>query len=491
METYIKHQLNNPNFHGSVSFINKVEEPPKMPLVSLPKIDFKEVIGRDDEIADLISLLKTTERVLLVSGLPGIGKTILARTILTKQFRKYKYILWIEVSKGVKEAFALNTQLIDSLHLNEIVEGFGVDKIFELIINRLSKLKGKNLLVIDNVSDDVEDLDLLSQISLKPFWSVLVTSREKLVGFEEYELGYLKPEKAIELFYTFYNQERNDEILNNILVEVDYHTLLIEVLSKTAQNRRLKLIELLDFVKKKALNFLEGAEKENFIQFARGKNKKIIKVLTYLLEILKISELSEYEKNVLTHFCVLPSVYIPFFDKDEKISIKDFLRRHELGQRVRLSKGINSLVTKGWLIWDKNNDALKMHQAIQAIVRDFFSPSEQKCKDIVEYFGEILNEKFKKREAIQSYYKVLPYIDSVYNNLNSEKTYSISLLTNNLSILYKGYGKYKTAISFLQKSLEIDEFLNNKESIADTCSNLAENYYYIGELNKAIEFQLR
>ncbi|MEM6321720.1 MAG: NB-ARC domain-containing protein [Bacteroidota bacterium] len=230
-------------------------------LNSLPFIAKEEVVGRKDDFTEVKKMLEVTDRLVLVNGVGGIGKTTLAKYFTTLSYQDYNYIAWVNNTSSIKEAFANDLALIDSLHLKADLEALPQDKnwtekAFVLILNRMRQLASdengkKNLLILDNVGSDIEDLDILEQVALKPNWKVLATSRNVLEGFKIFELLALAKEEAMQLFYQHYRYEKNDQLVEEILQRIAYHTLSIEVIAKTAEKRMLKLQEVLDIIKKK------------------------------------------------------------------------------------------------------------------------------------------------------------------------------------------------------------------------------------------------
>lgn len=222
-------------------------------LTTLPTIDVKSVIGRSGDLQllkDKINELQERQ-ILQLFGVGGIGKTTLAKLFLQTYFQDYNHICWLEIGKSIKKTFASNSQLVDSLILSDEVKGKKVNDIFLLIIHRLGQLKGKNLLILDNVEQEVENESIYDAISLNSNWKTIVTSREELINYIPFETTPLTPENAKSLFYYNYNFDKNDSILDEILSQISYHTLTIEVVAKTSEIRMFNLSKVLEIVKKK------------------------------------------------------------------------------------------------------------------------------------------------------------------------------------------------------------------------------------------------
>lgn len=228
-------------------------------LTTLPSVEWDKIVGRLGEVEQIAQLLDQNEKVVLLNGVGGIGKTTLARIFLRKMLDAYKHVAWLEAASGIKEAFVFNTQLIDSLSLqhqiSQIEEKRRIDEGFKLIVNRLRELKGNNLLILDNINEDAERLSTKDCISLNPNWRVLTTSRKELEGFSRYRVEALNLELARELFYLYYKYEQDNSKVDEIIQLVEFHTLSIEIIAKTAEIRIFTLEEVVDILKKKTQIF--------------------------------------------------------------------------------------------------------------------------------------------------------------------------------------------------------------------------------------------
>ncbi|MEM6321778.1 MAG: NB-ARC domain-containing protein [Bacteroidota bacterium] len=365
-------------------------EPKEIPLqlTPLPHITKANVIGRDTDLDKVKTILQTSDLVVLMNGIGGIGKTTLAKYFIAQFKQEYNYIAWVNNTANIKEAFTNDIALIDSLHLRAELESLPkndqwVDQAFRLILNRMRQLGGnqstqKNLLIIDNAGEDIEHTQTLDQIALRPNWKVLVTSREKLLGFTEYELGFLSADAAQQLFYLYYRRERADTLVEEILEILDYHTLLIEVVSKTAQSLRWDLAELLTHLKKKGLHISESAK----IKFPHNYNQKVWNVFEYLLEMFSLANLSDYEQWVLMQFAVLPSIPIAYEGQNGE-NILDFLQIEKGAAKDKFTTATNRVVEKGWLFWDKLGDRFRMHQLLQEVLQFKLRPTIEDCKTII------------------------------------------------------------------------------------------------------------
>ena len=494
--------------HGSVHITHHhIDKPVPRLLTTPPQIDTTQVVGRDADIEKVKDLLQVSDKVLLMNGLGGIGKTTVAKVFLKENDNAFQHIAWLDVTGGnVKEAFVANRQLKDSLHLTETIDGLERNKdyfenAFAIIINRMRKLEREgnappNLLIIDNAQEDIEHSQTLDFIALKPHWKVLVTSREDLLGFEKYTLGLLSPKDAKALFYLHYayklDQQANAEaLIEEILELIDYHTLSIELISKTAQAKRLTLAEVLETVKKKGLAVLESTEDDTYIQFLRNFNQRERKVYAFLLSIFELAGLDEMEQWTAKQFAVMPSISIRLEENKEgdEQNLTHLLQIEKGKQRSQFIDSLNSLQKSGWLTHSPEEDAFKMHNLIQEIMREKLKPEYEGCDRLCESIITLLTFDQEKDNPVDKFYWMdfgQDLLDYIFPFPSQKK----GKLQNNLSLVYSASGNYKLALELMKTTLKntLKDFGKSHTNVAACYSNLAITYKELGEYESAQKF---
>jgi hypothetical protein len=95
----------------------------RLPLVSknltrIPSIDLeKECLGREKDMERLKDTLEKTSKVVLMNGLGGIGKTVLANAYVQQYGDEYDHLAWINRGENLIESIALNEYLVDTMDL--------------------------------------------------------------------------------------------------------------------------------------------------------------------------------------------------------------------------------------------------------------------------------------------------------------------------------------------------------------------------------------
>jgi tetratricopeptide (TPR) repeat protein len=473
------------NVHiGDIYIINGIQREIPLQLNTIPFIDKADVIGRDNDLQKINKLLQNSDKLVLVNGLGGIGKTTLAKYFIAEFKEQFNYIAWIKITSNIKESFVNDRQLVDSLCLTEELENLAknskwVNEAFDLLTNRMKQLSSeevgcKNLLIIDNITEEVEEQRLIDAISLRPNWKVLVTSRQQLEGFELYELGFLSLPDSKQLFYRHFNREQNDELVEEIVQMVGLHTLTIELLAKTVQNHfGLNLQKLKVALKKEGLN-ISKAVAIKMPNYDRGEVK------TYIFKCLEVAfDLTDFVENtmglyILTHFSILPPNNIPYEDIKVLFGVKHGNEKSE----ADLIDTLNDLVIKGWL--SKTENGYWGHSVILDIIRQKEKPTHVTCLFLIVN----LATKLKNLIGTKSHdiLKYLPYGQSVLEILQ-EESQPLDMLANNLFECYRQVGlwtlAFRSRVNYLERArrnsyTDISEYARLNFGIY--LSNLALSY---------------
>jgi tetratricopeptide (TPR) repeat protein len=444
-----------------------------------PPIALPEIFGRKDDLLKVKQLLGKNDKIVLINGIGGIGKTTLAKAFV-KRFRKgYKHAAWIDVSGKITEAFVYNLQLLDSLQLTEEISKLPkedlITKGFELVVNRMRMLDGSNLLVVDNINSESESKEVYSLLSIGENWKVITTSRTHLDGFTPYELDIMEEDAAISFFKHHYRRETDETLIRQILKDIDYHTLLIEVLAKTGQRNKLKLIDIARKIKKKGLNVVTRTS----ISIPHS-SKRIYKIMAYLQEIFKLSGLNVYEKEVLTSLSVLPSVHAHYQ------SLIDLLQVPK-SNKERFINALNSLHDKGWI--NEKNDSFKIHQVVQEVLRKILTPDTLKCRTLFDTYLQNFNPRLNSNSIANAY--LLSYAEHFIDYMKNEKSAELAKLCAWIGVANEILGKFAELLKYDLRLVKIRKqlFDANSMEVADAYNNLGLTYVHFRSFRQALYYQ--
>lgn len=466
-------ELANEGFFGNKKF-SPLEAPavlPKELTLAMPKTHPKDIIGRDKELDNLHELLSTDKRVVVVNGLGGVGKTTLAQAYLSKYYDEYHHIGWIaQSSDNIASDFINAAGLLD--HLSIAAKGTDIEELFNQLIGKLKDIPSRpNLLIIDNATESLEKyFDILPT---QPHWHLLVTSREKIEGFYLLPLDFLSEGEAIALFKKYYTGKRlGDDDIKKLVVAVDYHTLTIEILAKTATAQRYELDVLLQAIKK---NVKSSAKVRRDKQLS-----SIEKVGSYLQSVFNISNLEEMELWLMKQFACLPGEFNTYD------LLYDLLLGKEDPRGDAFAETLDGLVGKGWLLYNSEADAYKMHRVIAQVVSEVRVIT---VEDVYHLLTNLIGKLFLDASKENPIDKLpwIPFGRSMYNAIGTSETHQVAVLQNNLAQRLRDIGEYREAKSLLQSATKIVEKLFGIDDARTSLSyaNLALVLRELGEYTEA------
>lgn len=452
-------------------------------LVALPQIRNQKIFGRRFELRKIENLFKENNKIILLNGIGGIGKTTLASLYLQKNRANYDYVLWINNKYNLRQSF-YNIQLIVNLNLFDVINELNRGKnfyneVFDLVTNSLKELStdNKNLLIIDDAGEDLQLKDNFDKLLLDKNWHILVTSRENLGGFYKLIISFMDKQSSLELFYEYYNREKNDVIVSDIVEILGFHTLAIELLSKSAQSqKKFNLSQILSLLKEKGLNATSGIEIST--------NYDKVMAYTYLSRCLEvafdITSLNKAQKEVLKNLSVLPSNY---YDQDIICAF--------LSPEINVDNVLVQLCRKGWIL--EQNGAFRVHQVIQEAIRGQLRPSYNNCISLVNYFGKELRGRMESDKSKKfEYTKYIDDLESISKNLINDNDELFASVLLNIATMKWLLGEQSKAKDINSECIEIYERVNpNSIILATSYNNYSIVNWELGDLKEALSYQIK
>lgn len=122
---------------------------------NIPSVDLDEVFGRTDDLQEIVTILENQNKIVLVNGTGGIGKTFFSKAYLQKFKNTYDHIIYIEQLTTLIASFVSEPSLSQNLLLNFSLTATNEEK-FDIIMNKLKNdFKEKSLMIIDNVDNKI------------------------------------------------------------------------------------------------------------------------------------------------------------------------------------------------------------------------------------------------------------------------------------------------------------------------------------------------
>ncbi|MDQ1352082.1 MAG: hypothetical protein QG657_2388, partial [Acidobacteriota bacterium] len=404
-----------------------------------------KLIGREKDLSALAEMLKKSERVVLVNGLGGIGKTEVCKSFFYIHYNQYQYAAWIDWISTFRESL-VNVLGGDKSTFIQAAETDTQDDRFDKITARLRCMRESFLLVVDNIENPGDaDLDVLA--SLPAQVKVLVNSRNYIEGYEVRNLDYLSKEECRALFYEFYKgkpDDADDEAVDRVVELCGYHTLTVELLAKTAVHAGMGIAKLYETLKKKGfnLNKVAGVGNEKVATVWHNEKEKK-RFFDHLVKVFDIAGVTKKELSILVNMSVLPAVYIPMEWVREWLELAD-------------NNAITSLVEKGWIKRDGVGEEtrLYLHPVMQEVVRYRARPDAKKCKVLIGSLKRKLKVEPGDNPILKKEY--IQYGEAVVRTLAmemEEKDEALAALANNLSNIYWHMGQLDRALEFQLKAL--------------------------------------
>jgi tetratricopeptide (TPR) repeat protein len=376
--------------------------------------------------------------------------------------------VWITHNKKLMDDFVQNSDLIKNLHIQ--ITSTNIREIFQEIMRQLRNLKQQpNLLIIDNATTEIEPY--LNELPGQPNWHLLLTSRMSIAGLHTKQLGFLKPDEAIKLFQKHCQNIDNTQDIGAIVQAVDYHTLSIEILAKTAQRRGIDSAQL--------QTAIDTDLKAN-IKTSHSQRGKIDKITSYLCSVFDLSDLNKEEISLLQQFSCLPAEFI------NTALLQKLLLDTDNDKAENLSETLSELKEKGWLLNDSVTNSYRMHRIISAVISVKYPVKADDISYLIKQVSQLLSIDQTKDNPVDKF-KWIAYGQAIDKALPESTTEQLSELQNNLALVLKNLGDFKSAKILLEKALTFAEknYSEGHPTKAVSYSNLALVLKALGDFKAA------
>lgn len=418
-------------------------------------------VGREEELVEIEKRFET-ERIVVLSGLGGTGKTELA----------IRYGSEYETSgKGMVYFVRFQTSFIQTV-VHEIsrgipdyrCEGKSEDQIYKDTMAALERCWKNDLLILDNA--DLADFPVLRrELSALPL-RILITTRQDLP-------------KAIHVkvldrssLYAFFQQNEVDitqEEMDALIDAVDGHTLTVDLIARIMRNdsrtvtteqllTALQGYHLTDGFSEVSTNF------ENSLELAR--------ISEHLRTVFQLAELPDLEQELLRCATLLPQEGI-----DADLFLVPFADPDTVGD------ALDNLIDKGWL--QLNGGMLCIHPVIRIVCIAELEPTDESCDAFLE--------------GVREQYDPSRYDHVQYTQMAALFTEASTVLEDREGFWAGEAGYLRYILGDAQKALEcnlrsvakLEKYQPNSGNLATAYSNVGGTYNDLGDHTKALEYQMK
>lgn len=433
--------------------------------ITLRPINLAEkIIGRKEEIDNILYELKRNNIKVVINGIGGVGKTALCKQIFFDT-KDYKYVAWINYDKGIAASFVRSFQHLQIPHMpNESLENK-----YKKIIEELNKLDNQLLIIIDDVRRvrrQDKDLSVLLQVKNH----IIMTSRLRV--FDDhflYRLGFINPTDCIKLFLRHYNYQYTDKSkeIQDILPEIIHlcgcHTLTIELLAKAA-NGNMRIKDIIRYLVKSRfdLSVFTDLTKTNWDDEMFEKT-----ISNHIQKVFAMSQLSLKQKEVLYKLSFLASVEINRKKAINILKIED--------------KQLINIAKKGWISSDNCN--ILVHACIKhALIK------QRKIKLLnYQYIISNLDHFLAWKNSFTEITELIPHAEEIYFQFKRTKIEDVYYLLEKISDYFKYEGDIRTSINFIRKQITFIKDID-KKNLAKSQKNIAGLFIEIGNSNAALRY---
>lgn len=315
--------------------------------------------GRDEELSVLHDLLNEHSKV-FISGIPGIGKSELAKAYAKQHKADYTNIVHLYYTGSLREDIT-RMAFVDDLPADT------AGARYEHHARFLRTLKEDTLLIVDNFNATADEDDLLAEV-MAYRCKVLFTTRCRFDEYPMLELSeIIDKQTLLHLMSNFYSEaEQHQNTLKQIIDAVHSHTLAVELAARLLETGMLEPHALLAKLQAEKAAF-NVADTVNIHK--DGRNTKAT-YYRHIHALFSLYQLATAEQDVMRSLCFTPPNGI-----SARLLAK-WLQQDSLNT-------INGLIEMGF-IQAQPGRIVALHPLVQEIALEELKSSIQNCHTLLE-----------------------------------------------------------------------------------------------------------
>ena len=313
--------------------------------------------GREEELEELHELLQREGKVFL-HGIPGIGKSELAKAYARRYGREYRNVLYLLYQGSLRET-------ITTLEFSDDLTTDSEKQRFQKHDRSLRMLKEDTLLIIDNFNATPEEDDFFDAI-LRYRCRIMFTTRNRFEDRASLELRELDTESLFQMVNCLYaNAEQNRTVISDIIGIVYRHTFAVELAA-----RLLEKGILCPSVLRRKLRLEKAAM--NAVDLIRTRKDGRTSKATYhdhIRTLFALFRLSRRKRELLRNMTLIPNTGV------DVAVFAEWLKQSSLNE-------INDLIELGLIHTEER--LISLHPMIREVAQDELPPTIRKCHDLIE-----------------------------------------------------------------------------------------------------------
>ena len=320
-------------------------------------------LGREQELDQLHALLVDHSKVFL-HGIPGIGKSELAKAYAKQYGKEYTNVIYVNYPGDLKQA------VID-LDFADDLPDESDDTRFKRHNRFLRSLREDTLLIVDNFNVTASQ-DQFLDVMLKYRCRILFTTRSRYENHISLEVGELNSDTLLELVGKFFPEaEKKRDQISQIIELLHGHTFAVELAARLLANGLLKPKELLTKLQKEKAA-LDADDKIGTTK--DGRNRKAT-YYDHIHSLFSFYKLAGSEQEIMRCMTLIPANGISS-------------RRFAAWMDQQNMNTINDLMEMGF-IHPKNNREILLHPMIREVAVEELKPSVRNCAVLLDSLQEI------------------------------------------------------------------------------------------------------